>query len=80
MFLTKKIIALENEDLIDIDDIDAIGGGYIESMGPDFDDGIALITSAWDTWKHGPMTSDEDIPIAKKDILNYLSDLLEEYV
>ena len=36
--------------------------GYIEVMGPDFDQAIELLQSAWEEWKNGPATEPEDIP------------------
>ena len=51
-------------------------GGYIEVMGPDFDQAIGLLQSAWKEWKNGPMTEPEDIPQAKQDIVNYIGNLL----
>jgi len=52
-------------------------GGYVEVMGPDFDQAIEMIQSAWVEWKNGPMTEPEDIPQAKQDILDYISSLLK---
>ena len=51
--------------------------GYVEVMGPDFDQAIEAIQSAWEEWKNGPMTEPEDIPQAKQDILDYLTSLLK---
>ena len=51
-------------------------GGYIEVMGPDFEEAVALIQTAWEEWKNGPMTEPEDIPQAKQDILDYIASLL----
>jgi hypothetical protein len=51
--------------------------GYVEVMGPDFDQAIELLQSAWVEWKNGPMTEPEDIPQAKQDILDYLTSLLK---
>ena len=53
------------------------GGGYIEVMGPRFDEAIEMIHSAWEEWKNGPMTEPEDIPQAKQDIVNYIASLLK---
>jgi hypothetical protein len=50
--------------------------GYVEVMGPDFDQAIELLQSAWVEWKNGPMTEPEDIPQAKQDILGYIASLL----
>ena len=50
--------------------------GYVEVMGPDFDQAIELLQSAWEEWKNGPMTEPEDIPQAKQDIVDYITSLL----
>lgn len=51
-------------------------GGYIEVMGPDFEEAITLLQAAWIDWKNGPVTEPEDIPQAKQDILDYIASLL----
>lgn len=51
-------------------------GGYVEVLGPDFDDAVELIQSAWEDWKNGPATEPEDIAQAKEDIINYITSLL----
>ena len=51
--------------------------GYVEVMGPDFDQAIELLQSAWKEWKNGPMTEPEDIPQAKQDILEYIGNLIK---
>ena len=51
--------------------------GYVEVMGPDFDQAIELLQSAWIEWKNGPMTEPEDIPQAKQDIIGYIASLLK---
>lgn len=50
--------------------------GYVEVMGPDFDQAIELLQSAWKEWKNGPVTEPEDIVPAKQDILGYIASLL----
>ena len=52
-------------------------GGYIESMGPDFDKGVALLTAAWAKWKKGPMTEPEDIQPARRDVLDFIKSKLK---
>ena len=52
-------------------------GGYVEVMGPDFEEAIELLKSAWVEWKNGPMTEPEDIPQAKQDIIDYIGSLLQ---
>jgi len=51
--------------------------GYVEVMGPDFEDATWLLTSAWEEWKNGRATEPEDIPQAKQDILDYIASLLK---
>jgi len=51
--------------------------GYVEVMGPDFDQAIELLQSAWEEWKNGRATEPEDIPQAKQDILDYVASLLQ---
>tara|TARA_R110002153_G_scaffold64821_3_gene173704 strand:+ start:62994 stop:63248 length:255 start_codon:yes stop_codon:yes gene_type:complete len=46
---------------------------YIESMGPDFDNGLDLLADAWKDWKNGPMTEPSDIKPAQKELLNYIT-------
>jgi hypothetical protein len=53
------------------------GGGYVEVMGPDFDQAINLLKSAWEEWKNGPATEPTDIPQAKQDILEYIGNLIK---
>ena len=52
-------------------------GGYVEVMGPDFDQAINLLKTAWEEWKNGPATEPTDIPQAKKDILEYIGSLIK---
>ena len=51
--------------------------GYVEVMGPDFDQAINLLQSAWEEWKNGRATEPEDIPQAKQDVLDYVASLLK---
>jgi len=51
--------------------------GYVEVMGPDFDQAIELLQSAWEEWNNGPATEPEDIPQAKQDIIDYIGSLLK---
>ena len=51
--------------------------GYIEVMGPDFDQAIELLQSAWKEWKNGRATEPTDIPQAKQDILEYIGSLIK---
>ena len=52
-------------------------GGYVEVMGPDFDQAINLLKTAWEEWKNGPATEPTDIPQAKQDILEYIGNLIK---
>ena len=52
-------------------------GGYVDVMGPDFDQAINLLKSAWEEWKNGPATEPTDIPQAKQDILEYIGNLIK---
>jgi predicted RNase H-like HicB family nuclease len=52
-------------------------GGYVEVMGPDFEQAINLLQSAWEEWKNGPMTEPGDIPQAKQDVIDYIASLLK---
>jgi hypothetical protein len=61
------------------EDEDYDTGGYVESMGPEFEKGINSLIGAWEEWKMGPMTEPGMIPYAKRDILKYLEmQLMEE--
>lgn len=57
--------------------ISEMNGGYVEAMGPDFDEAVDLLSHAWNQWKNGPATEDEDIEPAKADILEYIKSLLK---
>lgn len=52
--------------------VSEMNGGYIEAMGPDFDEATDLLSHAWNQWKNGPATEEEDIELAKADILQYI--------
>ena len=52
-------------------------GGYVESMGPDFDKGIKLVVKGWKQWVSGPMTEKGDIKPAREDVVEYLEGLLK---
>lgn len=53
-----------------------MNGGYIEAMGPDFDEAMDLLAHAWNQWKNGPATEEEDIEPAKADILAFVKTVL----
>ena len=70
----KNIEATPSKDQV----TEEMHGGYLElfEMDPDFEQAIDLLDQAWEKWKNGPATSPEDIPMAKEDILAYLSRML----
>ncbi len=53
---------------------------YVESMGPDFDNGLDLLADAWKDWKNGPMTEPSDIKPAQKELLNYVTKWLKKNI
>lgn len=53
---------------------------YIESMGPDFDNGLDLLADAWKDWKRGPMTEPSDIKPAQKELFNYITKWLKKNI
>lgn len=53
-------------------------GGYVESMGPMFDKAVNGLVAAFTEWKEGPMTEPEMIPFAKKDVVEYIDNQLEQ--
>ena len=53
-------------------------GGYIELMGEGFDDGINKLRTAWFDWVNAPMTTSEDIRLAKSDVLEHIKGMLDE--
>ena len=52
-------------------------GGYVESMGPQFDKAVDLVVSEFGEWKAGPMTEPGMIPHAKSDVISYIDQKLE---
>ena len=52
-------------------------GGYVESMGPQFDKAVDLVVSEFGEWKAGPMTEPGMIPHAKSDVIAYIDQKLE---
>lgn len=53
-------------------------GGYVESMGPMFDKAVSGLVAAFTDWKEGPMTEPGMIPHAKKDVVSYIDNQLEQ--
>jgi hypothetical protein len=53
---------------------------YIESMGPDFDNGLDLLADAWSTWKKGPMTEPSDIKPAQKEVISYIASWMKKNI
>ena len=51
-------------------------GGYIESMGDDFNKGLDRITMAFKEWYEGPMTELDDVMPAIEDVADYVKSRL----
>jgi len=73
---TSKAITEKKDDAYIKKPVSEMNGGYVEAMGPDFDDAIDLLAHAWNQWKNGPSTEEEDIEPAKADILGYVKSVL----
>ena len=61
-----------------ISDKTPINEEYVESMGPDFDNGLSLIFDAWDRWKKGPLTDSRMIRPAAKEVTDYILSQLKK--
>lgn len=70
--LTATAKVLTKEEFNTEAPVSEMNGGYIEVMGPDFDEATDLLSHAWNQWKNGPATEEEDIELAKADILQYI--------
>jgi len=70
--LLKKIIREELNKVL------KEGEGYVEliSMDPNFEKGMTLIHKAWSDWVNGPETERTMITPAKKDLANYVSQII----
>ena len=51
-------------------------GGYIDLLGPDFEDGVKMIEKAWTVWKAGELTEPGMVDEAKQDIMTYIKNAL----
>jgi hypothetical protein len=51
-------------------------GGYVDVMGPDFENGVNLLGKAWNTWKAGELTEPEMIDQARQDIVTLIQNKL----
>lgn len=51
--------------------------GYVEMMGPEFEQAVKMIEKAWFDWKRSPMTSPKMKAPAKQDLLNYFDMILD---
>ena len=72
----KKVEGSEGGKTLKEEDYDT--GGYVESMHPDLlDSAIEQLQAVWEDWKDGPMTEPQMIPFAKKDLLSYISNILD---
>ena len=72
---------LSEEDLVKwglIEDKAPLKEEYVESMGPDFDNGLDLIFDAWARWKKGPATESWMVKPAAKEVTYYIMDQLKK--
>lgn len=51
-------------------------GGYIDMLGPDFEDGVKMVEKAWNVWKAGDLTEPGMIDHAKQDIMTHMKNTL----
>jgi hypothetical protein len=56
---------------------DVISEEYVESMGPEFNKAMNMITMAWQQWKRGPLTEPHMIKPAKKELVKYFESWLK---
>jgi len=56
--------------------ISEMNGGYIETMGDEFEEAMDLLAAAWSKWKNGPATEEYDIAPARADVLSYVKSVL----
>ena len=61
-----------------VTEMDYDTGGYVEAMGPMFERACKMLMMAWEEWKNGPMTEPGMIEHAKRDVINFLDNKLEE--
>lgn len=55
-------------------------GGYVETMQPQLDIAIDRVLKVWEKWKKAPMTEPGMIPYAKKDLVDYFSNNIEQAI
>lgn len=55
-------------------------GGYVETMQPQLDNAIDRVLKVWEKWKKAPMTEPGMIPYAKKDLIDYFSNSIEQAI
>lgn len=53
-------------------------GGYVEAMGPRLEKALKHLILMWEEWKEGPMTEPGMVPHAKKDLINYITNQIQE--
>lgn len=53
-------------------------GGYVEAMGPRLEKALKHLIQMWEEWKEGPMTEPGMVPHAKKDLINYITNQIQE--
>ena len=51
-------------------------GGYIDLLGPDFEDGVKMVEKAWNVWKAGELTEPGMIDHARQDIMTHIKNTL----
>jgi len=51
-------------------------GGYIDLLGPDFEDGVKMVEKAWNVWKAGELTEPGMIDHARQDIMTHMKNTL----
>jgi hypothetical protein len=67
------------EEMVTTTEEDIYSGGYIEVLGPKFQDGLNMMDEAFREWLDGPNTSPEDIRPAILDLIEYVKDHFLEY-
>ena len=53
-------------------------GGYVEAMGPRLEKALKHLIQMWEEWKQGPATEPGMVPHAKKDLINYITNQIQE--
>ena len=61
------------------DDDSDLGGGYIQSFGPKFEEALNLMDEAFIEWRSGPMTRKEDIRPAIIELITHIKEHFLNY-